>query len=175
MSALAIRRTKAEVKREIFMKKKTVQIQAVKFPDDNPHTEVQEMLYHTCRNAFLALIQGGNREFGRKQFHLFGLVLRVRQACASCNLIPKYFIDAISEIWDDMKDKDVETMSGEEGGELFDSIVNALQKANKTSRALKAKDNNDDFSVSDDDVLLRQIDDEKVEYGRSPKIQGKYF
>jgi len=151
-----------------------VEIREVPFPDDDPHQEVSEMLYHTCRNAFLALIQDGNHTFGRKQFQLFGLVLRVRQACASCDLIPRYYIDEIAKLWESMQNVDVEALSGDEGTELFDSIVRALQKVNKKSRALKQENSETESSYEsdgdDDSVSTEQK--EVISYGRSPKIQA---
>ena len=186
MSALAIRRTKNEVKREISLKKKTVEIRKVDFPDNNPHKMCSDMLYHTCRNAFLALLQNGNQKFGRKVFLLFGLVLRVRQACASCDLVPKYFRDEIATIWDDMKDANVEAMTGEEGEALYDKIVKTLKVASEKACALKEKKRNGSIGSDDDDENCYDDDDddsviplqeeeeeeEEVKFGRSPKIQA---
>lgn len=94
MSALAIRRTKGEVKREISLKKKTINIRKIEFPDDNLHKKVSFMLYHTCRNAFLALMQKGNKAWGRKQFLLFGLGKR-RQLKAHSLSDPMYVLHAV--------------------------------------------------------------------------------
>ena len=117
--------------------------------------------------------------FGRKQFQLFGLVLRVRQACASCDLIPRYYIDEIAKLWESMQNVDVEALSGDEGKELFDSIVKALQKVNKKSRALKQENSETESSYEsdgddDDSVSSFQDTEEKevISYGRSPKIQA---
>lgn len=184
MSALAIRRTKNEVKREISLKKKTVEIRRVDFPDNDPHKMCSDMLYHTCRNAFLALLQNGNQSFGRKVFLLFGLVLRVRQACASCALVPKYFRDEIESIWDDMKDANVEAMSGEDGEALYDKIVKTLKAARDKKFGIKEKKRNGSVGSDDDGenghdddddgsvIPLQEEEEEEVKFGRSPKIQA---
>jgi SNF2 family DNA or RNA helicase len=182
MSALAIRRTKNEVKREISLKKKTVEIREVDFPDNDPHKMCSDMLYHTCRNAFLALLQNGNQKFGQKVFLLFGLVLRVRQACASCALVPKYFRDEIESIWDDMKDANVEAMSGTEGEALYDKIVKTLKAASEKTCGIKEKKRNGSVGSDDDDengydddnsvIPLKEEEEEEVKFGRSPKIQA---
>lgn len=109
---------------------------------------------------------------------------RVRQSCASCELIPQYFIDAFSEMWLTMKDVDVETLTGQEGDQLFDSIVQVLQKVSKASRTLKKENGNCSDSDDDGDEIQQDHSDsadeehsvssalQKGEYGRSPKVQA---
>lgn len=156
MGAIAIRRTKNEVDGEIQLPEKSVQIRKVSSTDSCEHKQINEMLYDTCRTAFLATLTGDDGEkFGRKAFSLLGMVLRVRQSCCDANLVPPEVRDEVALLWEEFRDVDVLNLSEHEGMELYDKLLSSLAAA-KAKIALRGQDSAPS----------------KPSFGRSPKVQA---
>jgi SNF2 family DNA or RNA helicase len=128
MSQLALRRTKAEVESMIQLVEKTVEIRIVSFPE-GWHKQLHDEFYETCRTAFIGLLAAGGKSVYQNFFALFGLVLRVRQACCHGGLIPYDYRQRIRMMWEEFQNVDVDQLSKEEGKKLFEKLIAALKKS----------------------------------------------
>lgn len=186
MGAIAIRRTKKEVDHSIKLPEKEVQIRKIHFPEYCEHKQISEMMYHTCRTAFLALSKGGKKVFGRNACRLFGMVLRVRQSSCDAGLVPAEVREEVASLWEHFRFVDIETLSDAEGISLFEKLVDALATAkSKIERAkeanIKQEEKIDDsIPSSQKSRQTRKIQKRSIPlttrkksgFGRSPKVQA---
>lgn len=165
MSAIAIRRTKEEVDGEIQLLEQSVQIRKIPFPESCEHQEINHMLYHTCRTAFLALSKSDGCSIGGKAFLLLGMVLRVRQSCCDASLVPACVREEVASLWEDFRYVIVEDLSKEEGMVLFEKLLDALAVAKAKIEIAKAESMTEEEDIND-------FDQTRSDFGRSPKVEA---
>lgn len=119
MAHVALRRTKNATNIDLVGKEHY--LRKVKFPEGD-HKRIHDVLYNTTQAAFNDVAQN-DFEGGRVPFFgMFELVLRIRQACCSGELIPEERFDKVSKIARKLKYGNGD-LNVTEGLELFEALM----------------------------------------------------
>jgi hypothetical protein len=132
---VALRRTK-NIVQGLNIAEKKIQICSVDFPDGE-HKRIHDVLFLAAQAAFEASLNGSGEEGeGRKANQaMFSLLLRVRQACASSDLVSSAHFQAASEVMGTMTARDELTV--QDGLDMIDHLQNA--KSEKDDERLKVQ------------------------------------
>jgi Helicase conserved C-terminal domain len=126
-----MRRTKGTLGENILMMEKTVTIHRVRFPEGQ-HKEIHDCLYMAAKIAFDASINGRGRDYTESeegvtqvaQQAMFSLLLRVRQSCASGELVNKGQFERARQVVNSLKDDNGEAkkLTAKEGNKMIDIL-----------------------------------------------------
>lgn len=136
MAHVALRRTKNATNIDLVGKEHY--LRKVKFPEGD-HKRIHDVLYNTTQAAFNAVAQNDS-DGGRVPFFgMFELVLRIRQACCSGELIPEERFHAVSKIARKLKDRNGD-LSVTEGLELFEALMVRRDDVDSETEIVDTKD-----------------------------------
>jgi hypothetical protein len=136
LAYVALRRTKNIVQGHLTIAGKIIQICSVDFPDGE-HKLIHNVLFLAAQSAFEASLNNSGEEGeGRKANQaMFSLLLRVRQACAPCDLVSSAHFQAASEVMGTMTARD--ELMVQDGLDMIDHLQNA--KSEKDNKRLQVQ------------------------------------
>jgi SNF2 family DNA or RNA helicase len=159
MSQITLRRTKKVA--NINMVGKEYHLRRVDFVEGD-HKNIHDVLYYTAQVTFDAVVREADYDEpeGTPLTAMFEMVLRVRQACCSGELIPKERYIRAAEIAADLQTRDGK-ISATEGFRL----LNALQGI-----AVEVEDDDGEFLANDNEI--ENETDEEEEKNEQPGVES---
>jgi SWI/SNF-related matrix-associated actin-dependent regulator of chromatin subfamily A3 len=125
LAYVALRRSKDAC--NIQLANKEVQLRAISFPE-GPDKEVYDALYSSVRLAFRAVLEHDSTHQVAYS-SILEVLLRMRQACCSGQLVPKERREAALEIWRELQKRDTgKALTVEEGKVLLDKIRGTFEE-----------------------------------------------
>jgi SNF2 family DNA or RNA helicase len=100
MAHVTLRRTKEQVKVNLGLVDKSIEVRVVDFPE-GVHKKTHDALYVTARSLFVELVkEAADKDEGGIQHatFMFTMVLRLRQACCHAGLVDQALLRRIEEV-----------------------------------------------------------------------------
>ncbi len=123
MAHVALRRSKALA--QIQLSEKQVELRAVEFPP-GPHKAIHDTLFDTARLIFSSTLQqdrGGLDNY----MSILEMLLRIRQACCSGELVPPERRQRAEEVWQELQSRGGKPLTAEEGKILLEKLKGTLE------------------------------------------------
>lgn len=159
MGEVSLRRTKKNV--QLNLPPRTQMLKKVPFPEGE-HKLIHDALYDTAKVAFAAVVSDESDSSACKEARkkLFGLVMRIRQACCSATLLSDRHRRKLKGFSQKLKSYDLTCLSPESGAELLIALSRCVMDSNQEEVPNRHEDEVE--STSTEDVYV----------GPSPKIQA---
>lgn len=169
MSQITLRRTKNVA--NIKMVGKEHHLRRVEFVEGD-HKNIHDVLYYTAQVTFGAVVRETDYDEpeGTPLTAMFEMVLRVRQACCSGELIPKERYIRAAEIAADLQTRDGK-ISAAEGYRLLNALQGIAVEIDDDDDGFLANDNEIEYDTDDEEDKDEQPEVESVLVGR-PKRQA---
>lgn len=126
MIQVALRRSKALA--QIQLSEKQVELRSVEFPT-GPHKAIHDTLFGTARLIFSSTLQQARdgKESVDNYMSILEMLLRIRQACCSGDLVPPSRRQRAEEVWQEHQSRGGKPLTAEEGKILLEKLKGTLE------------------------------------------------
>jgi SNF2 family DNA or RNA helicase len=115
MAHVALRRNKTTLK----LVPKTVELRSIVFPANCAHKKIHDTLFGAAKVAFQATLGRGDEHVSKSYMKIIEILMRIRQACISGNLVPQACVTAAERLFEYVKDRE---LSPEDAERLLEKL-----------------------------------------------------